>query len=223
MLAVVLLLDLTFVSANLLKVPAGGWFPLVFGLALLGLMRTWQAGRVRVTHRMRREERTVAWLTQYIQSRPVARVPGVAVFLTSSTTGIPRTLVRNLNLNGVLHDDTLLLTVQTERVPRFLQGSRFKIENVGLGLHRVIIRIGFMEEADVPKLLQEARRAGLPVRTEDAVYFVGHDELVVTDSPGMLRWRKLIVLFLSNNSQFAGASFGIPPTRLMEVGGQVEI
>jgi KUP system potassium uptake protein len=222
-LAVVLLLDLIFVSANLLKVPAGGWFPLVFGLALLGLMRTWQAGRIRVTQRMRREERTVAWLGQYIQARPVARVPGVAVFLTSSTTGIPRTLVRNLNLNGVLHDDVLLVTLQTERVPRFLQGSRFKIENVGLGLHRVIIRIGFMEEPDVPKLLQEAKRAGLPVRTEDAVYFVGHDELVVTDSPGMLRWRKLVVLFLSNNSQFAGASFGIPPTRLMEVGGQVEI
>jgi KUP system potassium uptake protein len=63
----------------------------------------------------------------------------------------------------------------------------------------------------------------LPVRTEDAIYFVGHDELVVTDLPGMMRWRKLLVLFLSNNSQFAGASFGIPSSRLMEVGGQVEI
>ena len=223
LLAIVLLLDLTFVSANLLKVPSGGWFPLAFGLALLGLMRTWQAGRVRVTHRMHREERTVAWLSQYMQTRSVARVPGVAVFLTSSTTGIPRTLVRNLNANAVLHEETLLVTVRIERVPRFMRGSRFKIEDVGLGIHRVIIRIGFMEQPDVPRLLQEARRAGLPVRTEDAIYFVGHDELVVTDLPGMMRWRKLLVLFLSNNSQFAGASFGIPSSRLMEVGGQVEI
>jgi KUP system potassium uptake protein len=220
---VVLAIDLAFVAANLLKVPTGGWFPLLFGLLVFWLMRTWQIGRVIVTDRMRREERTVESFIEFLSTTPPVRVPGLAVFLTSSTRGIPRTLVRNVKLNGVLREHTVLLTVATERIPRLLRGSRIQIEQVVPGVVRVIARVGFMEMPNVPKLLQEAERAGLGARTEDAVYFVGHDDIVLSDAPGMWRWRKLVFLFLAHNSQFAGTSFGIPPTRLMEVGGQVEI
>ena len=220
---VVLVVDLAFVSANLLKVPTGGWFPLAFGLLVFWLMRTWQAGRVIVTERMRREERTAEWFVQFLSATPPVRVAGLAVFLTSSTRGIPRTLVRNVKLNGVLREHNILLTVQTERIPRLLRGSRFQIQPVAPSVTRVIARVGFMEMPNIPKLLQEAERAGLGVRTEDAVYFIGHDDIVLSDAPGMWRWRKLLFLFLAHNSQFAGTSFGIPPTRLMEVGGQVEI
>jgi KUP system potassium uptake protein len=220
---VVLAFDLTFVAANLLKIPTGGWFPIAFGSLVFLLMRTWQAGRVRVTERMRREERTVQWFLECINQRPPARVPGVAVFLTNSMAGIPRTLVRNLKLNDVLHEHTILLTISTERVPRVMRGSRTKIEPVAAGVVRVCLRVGFMEMPRVPELLREAERAGLGIDTTEAVYFVGHDEIVVSDARGMSRVRKLIFLFLANNSQFVGSSFGIPRARLMQVGGQVEI
>ena len=196
---------------------------MLFGLLVFWLMRTWQIGRVLVTERMRREERTVEWFVQYLAAEPPAKVPGVAVFLTGSRRGVPRTLVRNLKLNRVLREHTVLLTIVTERVPRLLRGSRIQLVEVTPGVVRVIARIGFMELPHVPRLLQEAEKAGLGVRTEDAVYFVGHDDIVLSDARGMWRWRKLLFLFLAHNSQFAGTSFSIPPARLMEVGGQVEI
>jgi KUP system potassium uptake protein len=219
----VLALDVTFVAASLLKIPTGGWFPIVFGTVLFVLMRIWREGRLRVTARMQREERTVEWFQQCLKERPPARVKGLAVFLTGSTQGIPKTLVRNLRLNNVLHEHTVLLTISTERAPRVMRGSRIQIEPVIPGVVRVRARVGFMEVPQVPALLQEAERAGLGVRTDDAVYFVGHDDVVITDARGMAHWRKLVFLFLANNSQFIGNSFGIPAARLMQVGGQVEI
>jgi KUP system potassium uptake protein len=220
---VVLVLDFTFVSANLLKIPSGGWFPILFGTVIFILMRVWREGRLRVTERMQREERTVEWLQQCLRDQPPARVNGLAIFLTGSAQGIPKTLVRNLRLNNVLHEHNVLLTISTERVPRVMRGSRIQIEPVVPGVVRVRARVGFMEVPQVPALLHEAERAGLGVRTDDAVYFVGHDDVVITDARGMARWRKLLFLFLANNSQFIGNSFGIPPGRLMQVGGQVEI
>jgi KUP system potassium uptake protein len=220
---VVLVLDFTFVCANLLKIPSGGWFPILFATAIFVLMRVWREGRVRVTERMQREERTVEWLQQCLKDQPPARVKGLAIFLTGSAQGIPKTLVRNLRLNNVLHEHNVLLTISTERVPRVMRGSRIQIEPVVPGVVRVRARVGFMELPQVPALLHEAERAGLGVRTDDAVYFVGHDDVVITDARGMSRWRKLLFLFLANNSQFIGNSFGIPAARLMQVGGQVEI
>ena len=220
---VVVVLDFTFVCASLLKVPSGGWFPIAFGTTIFVLMRVWREGRLRVTERMQREERTVEWLQQCLKEQPPARVKGLAVFLTGSAQGIPKTLVRNLRLNNVLHEHNVLLTISTERVPRVMRGSRIQIEPVVPGVVRVRARVGFMEVPQVPALLQEAERAGLGVRTDDAVYFVGHDDVVITDARGMARWRKLLFLFLANNSQFIGNSFGIPPARLMQVGGQVQI
>jgi KUP system potassium uptake protein len=116
-----------------------------------------------------------------------------------------------------------MLTVATERVPRVMRGGRFKIESLGQGLFCVIAHIGFMELPDVPKLLREAERAGLEARTSDAVYFLGRDDIVTRCPRGMLLWRKKLFLFLARNAQYAAASFGIPPGRVMEVGGQMEI
>jgi KUP system potassium uptake protein len=218
-----LLLDAAFVFANLEKVPTGGWFPLVFGFLVFGIMRTWQHGRLIVTEKMRREERPVELFLERLQREPPLRAPGVAVFPTSNTTGVPRTLVRNLKMNGVLHESTIILTVTTERVPRVMEGGRIKVQTLGEGLYRVIIRSGYMELPDVPKLLKSAQNYGLPVRTDDAVYFLGRDDIVIGTPRGMVHWRKKLFLFLARNAQYAAASFGIPASRVMEVGGQVEI
>ena len=217
-----LALDTAFVLSNLDKVPTGGWFPILFGLAIFGVMRTWQRGRLIVMEKMRREERPVARFLEMIEREPPVRAPGVAVFATSNTTGIPRTLVRNLKMNGVLHEDTIIFSAITERVPRVNEGSRIKVQTLAPGLYRVIARLGFMEFPEVPKLLRAAQPL-LPVRTDDAVYFLGRDDIVIGTPRGMHRWRKKLFLFLARNSQYAASSFGIPPSRIMEVGGQVEI
>jgi KUP system potassium uptake protein len=219
-LCALLALDSAFVLSNLGKVPNGGWFPILFGLTVFGVMRTWQRGRTQVTAKMRREERNVARFLESLERQPPLRVPGGAVFPTSNTTGIPRTLVRNLNMNGVLHENTVLFSLVTERVPRIIDGVR--VQALGHGLYRVIARAGFMEFPDVPRLLGMAHPS-LPFRTEDAVYFLGRDDIVAGTERGMQRWRKLLFIFLARNSEYAAASFGIPPSRVMEVGGQVEI
>ena len=217
-----LALDAAFVVSNLDKVPTGGWFPLLFGLAIFGVMKTWQRGRVIVTEKMRREERPADSFLEQLEREPPVRVEGVAVFPTSNTTGIPRTLVRNLKMNGILHEHTIIFSLITERVPRVSEGRRVKVQTLAPGLYRVIARMGFMEFPEVPKLLRAAQQ-WLPVRTDDAVYFLGRDDIVLGNRQGMHRWRKKLFLFLARNSQYAASSFGIPPARLMEVGGQVEI
>jgi len=217
-----LVIDAAFVLANMEKVPTGGWFPIIFGLAVFGLMRTWQHGREIVTDKMRREERPVARFLEKIEREPPMRAPGVAIFPTSNTTGIPRTLVRNLKMNGVLHEHTIIFSVITERVPRVSEGGRIKVQTLAPGLYRVVARMGFMEFIEVPKLLRAAQQ-WLPVRIDDAVYFLGRDDIVIGTPRGMQRWRKKLFLFLARNSQYAASSFGIPASRVMEVGGQVEI
>jgi KUP system potassium uptake protein len=217
-----LVIDTAFVIANMDKVPTGGWFPLLFGFAVFGVMRTWQQGRLIVTDKMRREERPVERFLEKIERDAPLRAPGVAVFPTSNTTGIPRTLVRNLKMNGVLHEHTIIFSLVTERVPRMSEGKRIKVQTLAPGLYRVIARMGFMEFPEVPKLLRAAQQ-WLPVRTEDAVYFLGRDDIVIGSPRGMQRWRKKLFLFLARNSQYAASSFGIPASRVMEVGGQVEI
>ena len=217
------LVEVGFVLGNFGKIPDGGWFPVLYGLIVFTVMRTWRTGRTIVSERMGREERSVAAFLDMVEKTKPARVDRVAVFLSSNATGIPRTLVRNLKNNHVLHAHTVLLAVTTEPVPRVLRGARLQVETIAPGLYRVHAHIGFMETANVPKLLRDAERLGLDFRTADAIYFLGRDDIVVGTRRGMAPWRKRLFVFLANNSQFASAHFGIPPERLMEAGGQVEI
>ncbi|MCZ8132312.1 MAG: potassium transporter Kup [Steroidobacteraceae bacterium] len=217
------LVDLAFFAANVLKIPNGGWFPLVFGGAVFVTMRTWMRGRLVVSEQMRRQERPVDGFLDELARNPPARVPGTAVFLSGNPENIPRTLARNVRYNGVLHEHTVLLSVITERIPRVSRGNKLRVVRLSDSLWRVEVRIGFMERADVPRLLREAERLGLGFRTDTATYFLGRDDIVVASPRGMARWRKHLFLFMARNSEFAGAHFGIPHDRIIELGGQVQI
>jgi KUP system potassium uptake protein len=217
------LVDLLFFTANAEKIPTGGWFPVLFGLGAFMLMRTWMRGRAAVTEQLRRNEHSLSTFLAELERHPPQRIPGTAVFLTSNKDSIPRTLTRNVKYNGVLHEHTILFSVLTERVPRVGRGSRLKIIKAAEGLHRVEAHIGFMERADVPRLLRDSERLGLGFRTDNATYFLGRDDIVVASPRGMARWRKFLFLFLARNSEFAGSHFGIPPERIVELGGQVQI
>jgi KUP system potassium uptake protein len=117
----------------------------------------------------------------------------------------------------------VLLAIMTERIPRGPRGGRLRVAQLAEQLWRVEVRIGFMERADVPRLLREAERLGLGFRTENATYFLGRDDIVVASPRGMARWRKHLFVFLARNAEFAGAHFAIPPERIIELGGQVQI
>jgi KUP system potassium uptake protein len=217
------LVDATFFIANASKIPQGGWFPLAAAAVMYGLMRTWTKGRIIVSEAMRREGRSDAKFLASLDDHPPAIVPGVAVFLTSDASAVPRTLIRNVKHNGVLHEHTILLTIVTARVPKIPLGSRMEITAVGRGIFRVCAHVGFMDRPNVPLVLRSAARRELPIRCEDATYFLGREDIVVGTRHEMVSWRKNVFRFLARNSQFVGDRFGIPPTRIIEIGGQVEI
>jgi KUP system potassium uptake protein len=217
------LFDLVFLAANIEKIPDGGWFPLLCGLLVFVTMRTWMRGRTVVNEQMRRQERSVQGFLEEIGRAPPQIVPGTAVFLSSNADGVPRTLARNVRYNGVLHSHTVLLSVITERIPRVPRGGRLKVTQLAAQLWRVEAHVGFMDSADVPKLMREAERLGLGFRTDNATYFLGRDDIIVSSPRGMARWRKHLFLLMARNAQFAGAHFRVPPERIIELGGQVEI
>jgi len=195
----------------------------LFGLCVLLLMRTWLRGRGVATEQMRRQERSIGGFCAELERNPPRLMPGTAVFLTSNTEGIPRTLARNVRYNGVLHEHTVLCSVVTARIPRVPRGGRIKVSKLADHLYRVECQVGFMERADVPRLLRDAERAGLGFRTDQAAYFLGRDDIVVASPRGMARWRKHLFILLARNSEFAGSHFGLPPERIIELGGQVQI
>jgi KUP system potassium uptake protein len=186
-------------------------------------MRTWMRGRTVFAEQMRRQERTLDNFLEELGRAPPRVVPGTAVFLSSSTEGVARTLTRNVRSNGVLHENTVLMSVVTERIPRVPRGGRVKVKRLAEHIWRVEAHLGFMERAMVPRLLREAERAGLGFRTDNATYFLGRDDVVISSPRGMAVWRKHLFLFMSRNAEFAGAHFGIPPERIIELGGQVAI
>ena len=221
-LSLLLALDACFVIANLDKVPTGGWFPLLFGFGVFGVMKTWQRGREIVLDKLRRQERPVTRFLERLRREPPIRTPGVAVYLTSSSSGVPRTLIRSLATNRVLHDHVVILSVSTARLPRVPANRRVKVEPLGLGLYRVSAQTGFMEVQDVPHILKSAQ-GSLPFDVDAAVYFMGQDTLVVAGARGMHPWRKRLFVLLAQNSQYAASTFGIPPSKLIKLGGMVEI
>ena len=217
------LIDVAFFVANAEKIPAGGWFPLAFGGLVFLVMRTWKTGREIVTHQLLRQERTVEAFLADLERKPPIRIPGTAVFLTSQTEGIPRTLSRNIKFNGVMHEQTIIVAVTTDRIPRVPLGAKVKVRAVAPGLWRVLIRVGFMEKAEVPPLLREAERQGLSVATDQATYFLGREQVVADNPRGMFKWRKRMFLFMARNAEFAGDSFSLPNGRIVEMGGHVTI
>jgi len=217
------LIDLLFFVANAEKIPAGGWFPLAFGGLVMMVMFTWQNGRKIVTQQLHRQESPVPSFLAELERNPPVRVPGTAVFPTSQTEGIPRTLLRNLRFNGVLHETTIIVSVTTARVPKVSQGKRITVIPIMPGLWRVNTNVGFMEKGSIPDLLRDAERLGLTVETDRATYYLGREQIQAENPRGMAKWRKRLFLAMARNAEFAGASFQLPPDRIVEMGGYINI
>jgi KUP system potassium uptake protein len=218
-----LVIDLTFLVANLKKFWDGGYVPFFIGLGVFVLFTTWMAGRRRLGKYL---GQFVVPLDQFlldVNTLKPPRVKGTAVFLSANRGGVPTLLLHHFKHNQVLHDNVLLLAVVNERTPFVKPAHRLKIEDVGMGFHRVSARFGYMETPNVPQILEACRDRGVPIDCDRITYYLGRESLLASKKPGMARWRKRLFAFVSRNALPATAYFGIPPDRVVELGMQIEL
>ena len=218
-----LFIELGFFLANVIKIPHGGWFPLVIGAVLYLLLSTWKKGRALLASRLRERLYPFQRFLEDITVSPPYRVPGTAVFMTSNLVGTPPTLLHNLEHNHVLHERVLLLTVVTSDVPHVAEEDRIEVEPLGQGFFRVTLRYGFMEEPDVPQALVAGAAHGVPIDVGHTTFFLGMETLLSTEREGMPRWRERLFAVMSRNAVRATSFFRIPPERVVELGMQIEL
>jgi KUP system potassium uptake protein len=218
-----LVIDLTFFAANALKIPEGGWVPLVLGIALTVLMLTWKRGRDLLLERWQNDSLPLAsFLARLPQSRTV-RVPGMAIFLTGNPDQVPGALLHNLKHNKVLHERVLFVTVSTEDVPELRGAERASVTELAPGIHRVLIRYGFMESPNLPRELGTLRNQGIDFDPMQASYFLGRETLVAARAPKLPFWRMWLFLVMARNAVSATEFFRIPSDRVVELGVRVAI
>jgi KUP system potassium uptake protein len=214
--------DGSYLLANLQKVPDGGWFPLLVGAVAFTFLTTWARGRKLMIDRMNEASLPMEIFIKSAQSS-AARVPGTAVFMTSSASGVPHALLHNLKHNKVLHERVILLTVRIEDVPYVSDEKRVEQKDYGSGFYRVKLRYGFMDEIDVPVALSQLQGCGPSCKMMDTSFFLARQTLLASSRPGMAIWRERLFAWMLRNAESAMEFFKLPTNRVVELGSQVEI
>jgi KUP system potassium uptake protein len=217
------IIDTAFFAANLVKVGAGGWFPLVVGVGMFTIMTTWWRGRFELSKVMESGTIPDELFLADIAETPLPRVSGTAVFMASATDGMPNVLLHHVKHNKVLHRQVVLLSVVTEPVPFVVGNQSLSVRDLGRGFYRVIARVGFMQQPNVPKTLSRCERHGLVVSLGDTTYYLGRQTLLTSGKSRVARWRKMLFSFLAHNSKPPTVFFQLPPNRVVELGLQIEL
>ena len=216
-----LMLDLAYFISTALKIPEGGYVPLLLGIGTFTLMLTWRQGRDLLFARFRQDSLPLkSFIARLPQSRTI-RVPGIAVFMTGQADLVPGALLHNLKHNKVLHERVLFVTVINEDIPRVEQ--RREVTELAPDIHRVILRYGFQESPHIPRELEALRDIGIAFEPMQASYFLGRETVVAAAVPKMPRWRQWIFTLLSRNAVPATEFFRIPSDRVVELGVRVAI
>ncbi len=219
-----LFLDVGFVVANIAKFLDGGWFPLVLGIVLFTLLRTWRRGRELLHDEVQKEGIQLSTFLPGLMLAPPVRVPGTAIFMTADKGVVPHALLHNLKHNKVLHERNVFLTVETLQTPYAPPEQTLKITPIGEDFWRVLIRFGFMESPDVPRaLMRSCDKGGIHFDPMETTYFASRETIVASRHRGMPVWRDLLFAFMHRNAAPATGFFRIPGNRLVELGAQVEI
>jgi KUP system potassium uptake protein len=222
LLALFFAVDLAYFAANLTKVPDGGWFPLLIGFVVFTLLTTWSKGRQLMINRLRESAMPIKIFIDSAASS-ATRVPGTAVFMTSTPEGVPHALLHNLKHNKVLHERVVLLTVKIKDVPYVPDEYRMHIDDLGRGFHRMILAYGFMQEADVPAALKQVSACGAEFKMMETSFFLARQTLLASARPGMMIWREKLFAWMLRNAESAMEFFRLPTNRVVELGSQVEI
>jgi KUP system potassium uptake protein len=226
MVGLFLVIDLAFFSANLTKIPDGGWFPLAFGLGLFVLMTTWKRGRQLLGQRLVKEAMPLDSFIKAMTMAPngessVLRVPGNAVFLTQNPDVVPHALLHSLKHYKVLHQKIVLLTMRTLDMPVVVESERLNVESLGADFYRVFVNYGFIEKPDIPEALKLSHQFGLVLDTMETSYFLGRETLIPRVGSEMVLWREKLFISMFKNAGSAASYFKLPSNRVVELGTQV--
>jgi len=217
--------DISFCSSALLKIPYGGWVPLVIAVSAYALMTTWRKGRQILGERLYNR---VVPLDTFVQSilpneTQLARVPGAAIFMSGNPSGTPPVLLHNLKYNKVVHETVVIMNVVIESAPHVQPSERVTVEGLGQGFYRVKAHYGFMESPNMKEILELCTAQGLMIDTHTVGFFIGRESIVITGNPGMARWRQRLFSLMARNAQGATPFFDIPPNQAVELGVQVQL
>jgi len=221
--ATFLVVDLGFWAASLLKIPSGGWFPLLVAGGVFTVMTTWNSGRGILAERLAERAMSIEQLIELLKTSTVARVPGTAVYLGRPETGVPQSLLHNLRHNKVVHERVVLLAMRTDPEARVAEDERVTTTVLAPNLLRVVARHGFAEEPEVPAVMTRLRSQGIEIDPADTTFFLGRETLLATSRPGMALWRERLFGLLSRNARRATQYFKIPPDRVCELGAEIEL
>jgi len=216
-----LAVDIAFFSANVIKIPEGGWFPIAMGLASFTVLTTWRLGRQLVGDEMTKQG---VPMHEFLDSvARVHRVNGTAVFMTSTKEGVPAALLHNLKHNQVLHERVVLVTVQTANTPHVLELDRIYLHRMRQGFVRLVIRYGFMEDPDIPRALERCRRFGESFDLMETTFYLSRETIVPTMRGNIAPLRARLFALMSKNATSATEFFKIPTDRVVELGTQLVI
>jgi KUP system potassium uptake protein len=223
-----LAVDLAFLSANIVKIEEGGWFPIAAAIFVYTLLSTWKRGRAALSDMMRGAGLPLERFLDDIARKKPQRVPGTAVFMTGNVGYVPPVLLHHLKHNKVLHERVVFTSVLTEEIPAVPERERVQLVDLGDGFYQVVGRWGFMETPDVPAIL-----ASLPKRFPsgprlaldpmDTTYFLGRETLLPDGPSRLASWRKRLFIVMARNAQTASSFFGLPPNRVVEMGAQIQL
>ncbi|WP_353218013.1 potassium transporter Kup [Sandarakinorhabdus sp.] len=216
------IVDIAYFSSNIIKIPDGGWFPLLIGLITFTGLTTWSRGRALMQARLRDSSMP---MEVFIKSAAAAatRVHGTAVFMTTSPVGVPQALLHNLKHNKILHDRIMILTVAIDEVPYVSDEDRIGVRELGNGFYRILVRYGFMQEIDIPAVLKKVENCGPKLKMMETSFFLSRQTLLASDKPGMALWREHLFSWMMRNAESAMDFFKLPTNRVVELGSQVEI
>jgi len=221
--APLLAIDLTFLLSNALKIPDGGWFPILIGAIVFTLLTTWKRGRIVLMDRLAEDAMPLDLFIQSIEASPPTRVPGTAIFLTGTQDRVPHALLHNLKHNKVLHERIVFLTVVTRDIPYVADEDRYEVKPLGCEFFKMTADFGFKEDPDVPALLEDCGQKGFAFDMMETSFFVSRETLIPTVAPGMALWREKLFVSMSKNATKASEFFQIPTNRVVELGTQVEL
>jgi KUP system potassium uptake protein len=216
-------IDVTFFLSNMLKLIAGGWFPLLIGAGMFLLMLTWQQGRALMRHRVRDEAIDLSSFLEAVFVSPPLRVSGTAVFLVADEDLTPNALMHNLKHNKVLHEHNLFVTVKHHEVPWIGFDKRLEMKPLGHDCWQVSLHFGFKNDPDVPEALKLLEGRGVPLDEMDTSYFLSRDTVIPTFGDGMAMWREKLFASMHRNAADMADFLSLPSNRIVELGAKVEI
>src|SRR5437773_9641142 len=218
------IVDLSFFGANLLKVTEGGWFPLIVASLAFSIMGTWWRGRRLLAAQRARDAMPLDLFIETLRPERPVRVPGTAIFMTRDLTQVPVALLHALKHYKALHERVVMMQVETEDVPHVPAERRLEINEVGKGFFTMHVRYGFMDEPNVMRAIAQCRIQGFRINLMETSFFIGREKLRARARRGAFwHWRDRLFILLTNLALDATEFFRIPPNRVVELGGQIEI